>query len=767
MRLTKKQSIAFSIAMGAIWTVFAATVDMEGARWIGENGEEEMTWRNPEARKARGITDMKGHKFILSNPLPKNCLRLRKSFEVPAKKIAKAELTVNGLGFYELWMNGAKVDPSRVLSPANGGSRRTFADFYDLASFVKSGKTNTIALWLSPGYSDDFSRFGWVWLAPKRAIALLKITFEDGSVEKIVTDESWQSTTDGPILSASIYHGEVYDARKNDPLWALPKGSRCEWKSVTVFPDGPALDDQPTVPLRLSDPRKPVKIVKHDDGKWTVDFGQNRAGVIRIRAQGPAGTHIKMHTSEILGKNGRIDPWTNRGIGSTDEFILAGTGKVEEYTPRFTYHGFQYAEISGYPGELTADDLESLAIHADLRPTSRFSCSNPFLMKLHNAANWSMLSNLVSYPTDCCMRDERTPCQMDSIVYEDTACQFFDMRTYYEKWLTDFPKEARNNPDSAQQTILPSRLYRYYGEKKYLEWCYDYAKVYVDQMLQTNPDYIFTEGYGDWCAPNNNTWKGFFNDVEVVNSALFCKIMRQLVDSAEKLGMPDAAAYRAKYEEAKAAFHMRFFNPATNTYGDGSQVNEVLPLAFDIVPAEKREAIAKALIDRIRNTDKGHIDTGIFGTRYIGDVLCDLGQVDLLIEMFAQKDCPGFGYMFEQGATTLWEQWTFSGIMNSHNHAMMSGAASWLYTHLAGLQPTKAGYEEILVKPCFPKSVDNVSLERDTPFGTIAVKWQRTAHGIEVTVITPKNVGGTLSLPGETDRKLLPGKTTEAELSNK
>ena len=174
-------------------------------------------------------------------------------------------------------------------------------------------------------------------------------------------------------------------------------------------------------------------------------------------------------------------------------------------------------------------------------------------------------------------------------------------------------------------------------------------------MLKDHSDYIFTNGYGDWCAPNNNTWKGFFNDVEVVNTALFCMIMRQLADSAAELGKPDAAEYRVKYEEAKAAFHKRFFNPETNTYGDGSQVNEVLPLAFDIVPAEKRDDVAKALIDRIRNVDKGHIDTGIFGTRYIGDVLCDLGEVDLLIDMHSQKNYPGFGYMFEQGATTLWE----------------------------------------------------------------------------------------------------------------
>ena len=182
--------------------------------------------------------------------------------------------------------------------------------------------------------------------------------------------------------------------------------------------------------------------------------------------------------------------------------------------------------------------------------------------------------------------------------------------------------------------------------------------------------------------------------------------------------------------------------------------------------AEKRDAVAKALVERIRKTDKGHIDTGIFGTRYIGDVLCDLGEVDLLIDMHSQKNYPGFGYMFEQGATTLWEQWAFRGIMHSHNHAMMSGAASWLYTHLAGLRPAKHGYREILVKPCFPKAVDSVSLERDTPYGTVAVGWRRIASGIKVTVTTPKNVSGTLCLPGRKDLKLPPGETPVVELRN-
>lgn len=729
--------------------------DFDGARWIGHPDEPETAWRRGDAEKARGVTGVEGHKLFLDRPLPKNCLRLRKRFVLPGKGIRKASVAVTGMGFYELWLNGRKVDPTRVMAPVmTDPGRGVLYDVYEVGNLLNADGANAIGIWLSPGYSDDFSRFGWLWLSPKRAILKLQVSYADGTSESIASDGTWDATTDGPILKASIYHGEIYDASQEDADWATPEGSPGKWKAAFAFPDGPDLIRSCAPAIRMSDPRRPVSLRETSPGVWTADFGQNRAGFVRVRARGPKGTRIVMRTSELVGEDGKITPWTNRRAESKDEFILAGTGGVEEYTPRFTYHGFQYVEISGYPGKPTPDDFEAFAVHADVKPTSSFRCSDETLNWLHNAATWSMLSNLVGYPTDCCMRDERTACRMDSQVYEDAACQFFDMRTFYAKWLDDSGCPTNGNPDWTGDAItLPHRLWWFYGEKDEFVRRYPVAKAYVDGLMKTHPDYIFKEGYGDWCAPNKGTWKDYFNDVELVNTALFCKILKETAYLAKLSGaMEDAKRYSDMFSSAKQAFHRYFYHPETCSYGDGSQVTFVLPLAFGLVPNDCRDQVTKAFVRRIREHDGSKLDVGIYGTRYIGEVLCDLGEVDLLLHLYSQLEYPGFGFMRANGATTLWEQWTFKGGMNSHNHAMLSGGTSWFYTHLAGIRPAKPGYAEILLKPLFPKRLDSLSASRITPNGKVSVDWRRVNGMVKLTVSVPPAVPARLVLPDGSDR---------------
>lgn len=716
----------------------------EGASWIGENGVAEMSWRRADAMQCRGIAGRSGRGWReISSPLPKSCLRMRRTFPLAGGEIARAEACVAGTGFYELWINGRKADPSRVLAPGVAGGEKVLADRYDVSALLRTGGRNTVGLWLAPGYSDDFSSFcEWTWLAPKRALLRLEIEMADGSKTVVATDGAWETTIAGPVVSASIYHGEVYDAALEDPLWSAPQGSRDGWLPATVFPDGPRTVFTGMPPVRMSDPRPPVKIEETAPGVFTVDFGQNRAGFVSVRAKGPKGTRIRIRTSELLGGDGRIDPWSNYNARATDEFTLAGTGETEEYVPRFTYHGFRYAEITGWPGRPSKDDITGWAVHADVKTASSFACSDATLMKLHNAAKWSMLSNFMSYPTDCCMRDERTPCLMDSQVYEDAACEFFDMRGYYAKWLDDIRGERGGNPDwTGDAATLPLRLWRHYGDREALARSIGDVMAYVDSLLKEHPGFVFEKGFGDWCAPNEGTWKSYFRSPGLVNTALFCALLSQTADALAQLGRnDDAKRYAGLFEAAKAAFNERFFDRESRTYGDGTQTALVLPLAFGLVPEADRGETAARLVRRIRDVDGGKIDTGIFGTRYIGDVLCDIGECDLLLEMHSRPDGPGFGFMFAKGATTLWEQWSFKGAMNSHNHAMFSGGADWLYTRLAGIRPAKPGYAEVLVKPCYPAKISFVEASRDTPRGTVKVRWDRTERGLEARVAIPAGV---------------------------
>ncbi|MCR5839445.1 MAG: glycoside hydrolase family 78 protein [Kiritimatiellae bacterium] len=726
---------------------YAGTIEdkeaFAGASWIGENGETEMAWSYNEAKRSRGIVGAKGrHWEEIRSPLPKRCPRFRKTFSLGPEPVVKAQVFVTGLGFYELWVNGRKADPFRVLAPGVTSRDRVLADRYDVAALLRPGERNTVGIWLAPGYSDDFSRFSkWVWLAPKRAILKLDVELADGSRTAVVTDSTWETTPESPILSASIYHGEIYDAAREDPAWATPGGRKEGWRAVSVFPNGPHALFFDAPPVRMSDPRPPEKIVETAPGVFTVDFGQNRAGFVSVKVRGPKGTCIQVKTSELLGMDGKIDPWTNYGAKSTDEFILAGTGDVEEYVPRFTYHGFRYAEIRGWPGRPQKDDLVAWAVHADLKCASSFRCSDETLTKLHNAAKWSMLSNFMSYPSDCCMRDERTPCLMDSQVYEDAACEFFDMREYYRRWL-DGIRHVRGGAPSwtGDAATLPFRLWRYYGDDVALGRDLEAVAAYADSQLKGHPDYIFTEGHGDWCAPNDG--KNYYKNVELVSSSVFCSILGQTAEALRHLGkVEEAKTFAARFEAGKASFNNKFYDKGTHTYGDGSQAASVLPLALGLVPEGERASVSAQLLARIRGKDGGKIDTGIFGTRYVGEVLCDLGECDLLLDMYTQTNYPGFGYMFANGATTLWEQWSFKGGMNSHNHAMFAGGAEWLYSRLAGIRPSKPGYSEVLVKPCYPKRLSFVEATRITPHGEVKVRWDRGTDGyVTVRITIPDGV---------------------------
>ncbi len=717
-------------------------------------------FRNPKLEGNRLALASKT--YLHRKTIPKNCPRLRKNFALADKPIASAVASACGLGFYELWINGAKADPNRVLAPAMASpSRAALFDTYDVTPLLKRGADNTVGFWLAAGYSDDFSRYGWHWLGPKCAILHLKVRYADGTSQTVVTDGTWSWTDASPISSASIYHGETYDAAKEDPSWCLPSGAADGWCPATLVdsaaPARRLANDAP--PVRMLDPRRPVKIVETAPGVFTADFGQNRAGFVQVRVRGQKGTRISLHTSELLGEDGKIDPWTNREAKSRDEFVLAGTGAPETYVPRFTYHGFRYVEITGWPGRPTSDDLTAWAVHADVEQIGSFRCSDDGLNWLASSAKWSMLSNFMGYPTDCCMRHERTPCQMDSQAYEDAALQFFGMTRYYTKWLDDI-RGGRGAPDwTGDSVTLPARLWTDTGDARVYAARYDDMKGQVDAFVKRTPDLIGKSGFGDWCAPNDGTWKGYFNDVEIVNTSIFCEMVRIVSEAAKVLGKDDdAAAYSALHARAKEAFHKQFYHPDTHTYGDGSQTTAVLPLAFGIVPADCRAAVVDKLLRTIREKDACHVNTGIYGTRYLGDVLCDLGESDLFVRLCNQPDYPGFGYMRAKGATTLWEQWTFKGGMNSHNHAMFSGAANTLMTRLGGIRPAAPGFAEIEIRPVFPSALDWVEASRETPRGRVSVAWRRANGRIALDVTVPPFTPAVLRLPGESARTLSPGR---------
>jgi len=405
-------------------------------------------------------------------------------------------------------------------------------------------------------------------------------------------------------------------------------------------------------------------------------------------------------------------------------------------------------EVTGPRKKPTAGMIEGRVVHAAFEEEGSFTCSNATLNRVAENFRWSMVSNLMSIPTDCPMRDERTPCSMDSRVYEEGAMYLFPMYRYYRKWLRD-SRGNFGNPDwDGDQVLLPWRLYFCYGDTAILRENYDAMKRYVDSVTTRTPGLVYRDGYGDWCAPNKGTWESYFSDVAAVNTSVFYQCADAVANAAEVLNDGIAASkYRALADSIRVAYNAAFLPAGKTFYGKGSQTEDIMPLALSIAPADRTAEVAEHLVQTIVVEKGGHLDTGITGTRYIGDVLCDHGHGDVALKVFTEDSYPGFGYEIREGATTTWEQWYARGGMNSHNHAMFSGAAATLFSRFGGVQPVEAGFRKILVRPAVIDSLEWVQVRVETVLGPIESRWQRRGNTLALDVNVPVGTEADVYVP--------------------
>ena len=692
---------------------------------------------------------------------------LRDTFTL-GKKIARARAYVDGLGFYEMRVNGHKVGDD-VLSPADTPyQQRDLYRTYDLTSDLRQG-ANTVGIWLGNGYGARFSQYGFRWLGPKQATLLIDVTYTDGTHQAVTTDGSW-TWSNGPVTTNDIYAGESYDARLEQRGWDQPGFDAASWQPVTTVaaPSTKLVaDDVP--PVRVVQTLRPVRLTEPQPGVYVYDLGQNIAGWEQLRVQGAAGTTVRMRTAEDLGADGMLDTTTNRGAASTDTYTLAGSGGVETYEPRFTYHGFRYVEVTGYPGTPTLGAIAGRVVHADVASTGTFASSDWLLNQIWQNNRRTILNNSMSVPTDNPVRDERTPPGMDVQAYHDASIREFGMDRFYANYLLDMPPGTAlptdggnaQNPDmGGNQISLAWTLYEQYGDRATLARMYPAMKAFVDTNATNVPGHIWpaNHGFGDWCPPvygdgvNGGLGSpGIGNctsEVSLVNTALSYLQAVDVVRAADALGQAaDADHYTALAAAIKDAFNATFLNATHDGYADGRQTTSILPLAFGMVPADDVQAVGDRLVSTILDAGHGHLDTGIFGTRYLVDALARIGRIDVGMMVLDQTTYPGFGYEIGQGATTDWEQWTCRSNMESHDHAMFSGINASLYTQLAGIDPTGAGYGTLTVVPQVPPSLNHVAASIDTVRGPVASSWavDRTAFTLDVTI--PVNATAVVSMP--------------------
>jgi alpha-L-rhamnosidase len=673
---------------------------------------------------------------------------LRREFPA-AKRIKKATAYVYAFGFYELHLNGVKVG-NNILAPVNSDYRKNlYYDTYDVTALLRQGG-NAAGLWLGTGYDRNYNQWGYRWMTAEQAILDLDIQFVDGTHSRIVTDESWKAA-ESPMLSNSIYNGETYDARREKPGWDRTGFDDHAWQPVQLMP-APAglLRSRLMPPIKVISTLHPRAMHQPKPGVFVFDMGQNMAGWTRVRASGPAGTTIVMRHAEDLLPDGTLNVLTNRSAKATDTFILKGAG-VEVYEPRFTYHGYRYVQMTGFPGTPTLASVEGRVIHAAFEPVGKFQSSNPLLNQIHSNFLWGVTNNLVGIPTDNPTRNERTPCLMDSMMAEETALYNFDMSNYYAKWLQDI-EGGRDAPNWAgDQVFVAWLLYQHYGNRRILEESFENSKQLVDafatQSRKPNP---WSDGFGDWCPPwQSGHFETCFSEGEIVNTSIYYRATLLVSRMAEVLGKTsDAVAYKDRAESIRREFNARLYKEAAHCYGSGRQVTSVLPLAFDMVPSEQKPAVATALMERLMGKDKEHLDTGIFGTRYLFDVLIDNGFADAAYTALNQTTYPSYGHQISLGATTTWEQWHYTGGMETHDHAMFAGPGSTFYSRLAGIRPAQPGYKEILIRPAFPKGLASVTCSLRTTMGEIVSNW-KVQNGLTQQITIPPNATAIVYVPAK------------------
>lgn len=701
---------------------------------------------------------------------------LRKPFSLsrPLGQIASAHLYAYGLGLYEMRLSGSKVGDRVLTPPVTNYRNRLDYQAYGVAGQLREGE-NVLGMTLAEGYGAAFSPSGQRWLGPRQARVLLEIHYRDGTVQRVVSDESWRWSA-GPVTSATIYDGETEDARRAQAGWDSPGFNQSGWSEVrTVAAPGGAMEADPTPPIRILRSLQPRALTEPEPGVYVFDLGQNIAGWARLQATGPAGTAIQMRYAEDLLPDGHVDTATNGNALATDTFILGGTGSPESFEPSFTYHGFRYVEVTGLPAPPTASTLVGRMVHADLPETASFESSDPLLNAIFAANQRTMANNAMSYPTDNPVRDERTGPGMDVQAYGDAAVSEFGADRFFDAYLGESGGQVAGSPDMHAAVVpIAWDLYREYGDRAALERFYPDMVASLDEYQAAVPGLVWPEsnqelsnGFGDWCPPVHGDeaaaglggpqvggYLWCFDEVSLVNTALAYRNAEITAAAARALGNDaDADRFDDLASQIEAAFESAFADG--NGYGSGRQVTSVLPLAFGMVPSDRKAAVAAGLVGRVLGADEGHLDTGIFGTRFLVDALVAAGRPDVALSVLNQTTYPGFGYELGAGATTVWEEWTYASSMESHNHAMFAGVNASLLDRFAGIESTGPGYATIRIAPQAPAGLERASASIDTVRGEVASAWKRTDSVFTLNVTVPANGTAEVAIPTQAGDEVL------------
>jgi len=731
------------------------------AKWIGVDKPEEQWKKRPDT-------------YVERSPL------LRRKFEVGAG-LKRARIYASALGLYELELNGARVGDSYFTPGWTSYKHRIQTQAYDVTGMLEKGE-NVIGAMLGNGWykgplawKDHYCLYG-----NRQALFLqMHLEYEDGSERTIVSDESWHAA-DGPILMSELYHGETYDARAEIPGWSRPGFDDGEWKPVAIVEQAnDVLIMQENEPVRKFEEIKPIELIRTPLGETVLDLGQNMVGWLKFSVRGEAGAEVVVHHAEVLDKDGNFYTTNLRAAKQEVRYILKG-GEAEVYEPRFSFQGFRYVRLTGFPEPIRLEDFTGVVLHSDMAPTGSFTCSDPLINQLQHNIQWGLKGNFLDVPTDCPQRDERLGWTGDAQMFIRTAAYLRNVAPFFTKWSRDLaadqledggvpfviPNVLDENSHSSSAwgdaaVICPWTIYLCYGDKRILEEQYESMKAWVEYIRkQGDNEYLWNTGFhfGDWLGLDSkpDTYVGA-TDRDYIATAFYAYSTSLLAKTAEVLGkQEDAADYASLYERVVAAFREEFVTPG-GRLSVPTQTAQVLGLMFGILDENAGKRAASKLMELMEES-KFHLTTGFVGTPYLNLVLTDSGHNDAAYKLLFQQDYPSWLYQVTKGATTIWEHWDgikedgsfWSADMNSFNHYAYGAIGDWLYRRVAGIDTDEQapGYKKIHVRPYPGEGLDWAEGRLETMYGEVRSYWRRVDNGgMELEVTIPANASAEIRLP--------------------
>lgn len=712
-------------------------------------------------------------------PGPSPCFR--KEFST-TKTLKSATAYITAHGIYEAWLNGQRVGKDLFTPGWTSYHKRLLYQSYDVTALIRNG-TNTAGFMLGDGwYRGNMGFEGKHGYYGNQLSGLMQLILDytDGTRQVIGTDQSWKYRK-GPVRYSDIYNGETYDARLELGRWSQNDYPDGGFKPAIVLPAGPEKLEASISPLAAKHEEfKPLRILKTPKGETVIDFGQNLVGWVRFVVQGPAGTQIKINHGEVLDKAGNFYDANLRKARQQISYTLKGGGP-ESYEPHFTYQGFRYVRITGYPGTIRPENFTAVAVYANLTPTGEFSCSNTLLNQLQHNIQWGQKGNFVDVPTDCPQRDERLGWTGDAQVFSRTAAYNMQVSGFFTKWLQDVAadqlqdgavpfvipnvlgdKSVASTGWADVATIIPWNMYLAYGDRQLLKNQYPSMKAWVGYMTTQSRHHLWNTGFhfGDWLfyhPDDDNDGRAAITDKYLIAQCFYAHSTQLLISTARVLGNDsDARAYSALLSNIKNAFTREYLTP-NGRLVSSSQTAYVLALNFDMLPDSLRRQAAARLVANVKDYGN-HLTTGFLGTPYLCQVLSRFGYDDIAYTLLLQDTYPSWLYPVKMGATTIWERW--DGIkpngsfqttdMNSFNHYAYGAIGDWMYRNIAGIDTKEsgAGYKAITIAPHPGGKLSYASAKLETMYGMVSSSWKIEGTRFILDVEIPPNTSADITLPG-------------------